>query len=42
MNPLKRLWRWIFRSSQSGRFVSRDYAERHPDVTSREKVDPPC
>lgn len=35
---LKALKRFIFRSAQTGRFVSRDYAERHPDVTTREEL----
>jgi len=30
--------RFIFRSSQTGRFVSRDYAAKHPDVTERERI----
>jgi hypothetical protein len=30
--------RRIWRSSITGKFVSRDYAEAHPDTTTREKV----
>ena len=32
-----RKW-WIYRSAQTGRFVSRDFAEHHPDVTTKEEV----
>ncbi len=39
MNPLKRLWRWIYRSAMDGRFVSRKYAEKHGDTTTRERID---
>lgn len=33
----KRLIFWRYRSAQTGRYVSRDYAERHPDVTVKER-----
>ncbi len=39
---IKRLKAWlgriIFRSSQTGQFVSQGYAEKHPDVTEKERV----
>lgn len=31
--------RVVFRSSVTGRFVSKEYAVDHPDTTQREKVD---
>lgn len=31
----RRVKRWLYRSSVTGRFVSRDYAEAHPDTTYR-------
>lgn len=36
IQTLKRLWnRW--RSAITGRFVSKDYAAKHPDTTIRER-----
>ena len=35
-DALKRLFR--YRSSQTGRFVTRQYAEKHPDVTEKERL----
>lgn len=32
------LGRIIYRSSQTGRFVSKSYAEKHPDVTEKERL----
>lgn len=37
MNLLRRFWR-RFRSAITGRFVSRTYAETHPETTVAEKV----
>ena len=40
MNPLhaiKRLVRWVYRSAITGRFVSKEYAERNPETTVRER-----
>lgn len=31
-----RKW-WAYRSSRTGKFVTRDYAERNPDTTQRER-----
>ncbi len=39
IRAIKRLWRWVWRSSQTGRFVPRSYAEAHPDVTQKERVE---
>lgn len=36
IRTLKRLW-YRFRSSITGKFVSKDYADKHPDTTQREK-----
>lgn len=33
--PKRRIWR----SSITGRFVSRAYAEQHPDTTQKERID---
>ena len=33
----KRKPRYIYRSAVTGKFVSRDYAEAHPDTTTREQ-----
>ncbi len=38
IKALKRAWRWLFRSAQTGRFVSKKYAEKHPDVTTKERL----
>lgn len=38
MNIVKRLIRWIYRSSITGKFVTRKYAEKHPDITVRERL----
>lgn len=32
---LKAIWRW--RSSITGKFVSKSYAEKHPDTTEKER-----
>lgn len=38
----KRLWnavrRYVFRSSITGKFVSEEYAEAHPDTTQKERL----
>ena len=31
----------VHRSSQSGRFVTERYADRHPDTTERERIKHP-
>lgn len=36
--PLKRLWRYVFRSSETGRYVTEEYAKEHPDTTQKERV----
>lgn len=35
---LKRVFRFVFRDASTGKFVSRDYAETHPDTTVKERV----
>lgn len=35
---IKRLFR--FRNSMTGRFVSKRFAEKHPDVTIKERIEP--
>lgn len=35
LNRARRVWR----SAITGRFVSREYAEAHPETTTKEKVD---
>jgi hypothetical protein len=35
---VKKLVRWLWRSSITGRFVSRKYAEKHGDTTVKERV----
>jgi hypothetical protein len=37
LNAVKRLFR--YRSSVTGRYVPREYAELHPNETQRERVD---
>jgi len=39
LNALKKLFRWVYRSAITGKFVSKEYAEAHPDSTVKEKVD---
>lgn len=34
----KALLHWRYRSSQTGKFVTREYAEHHPDVTEKERA----
>lgn len=34
---IRKLFRWLWRSAITGRFVSRDYAKAHPDTTTKEK-----
>lgn len=36
ISKLRKLIRWLYRSAQTGRFVSKTYAEKHPDVTTKE------
>ena len=35
---LKKLVSWRYRSSVTGKFVKREFAEAHPDTTQREKI----
>jgi len=39
LNVLKKLFRWVYRSAVTGKFVSKEYAEAHPDSTVKEKVE---
>jgi hypothetical protein len=34
---MRRKWRHLFRSSKTGRFVERGYAEHHPATTTEER-----
>lgn len=34
---MRRKWRHLFRSSKTGRFVDRGYAEHHPATTTEER-----
>lgn len=36
---LETIRRFRYRSSMTGRFVSREYAEKHPDVTEKERME---
>jgi hypothetical protein len=36
---IKSMLRWRWRSSETGRFVTKDYAEKHPATTQRERAD---
>lgn len=36
---VKRLFFWRYRSSVTGEYVTREYAERNPDTTQRERID---
>lgn len=36
---LEAIRRFRYRSSMTGRFVSREYAEKHPDVTEKERME---
>lgn len=33
----RRIIRWRYRSAQTGRYVTKDYADHHPDVTVKER-----
>lgn len=35
--PKRRWWRRIFRSAETGQFVTEEYAEEHPDETVGER-----
>lgn len=35
---IRKLFRWLWRSAVTGRFVSRAEAEAHPDTTTRERI----
>ena len=35
---IRKLIRWLYRSAVSGRFVSREEAEAHPESTVRERL----
>jgi hypothetical protein len=35
---IRRLFRWLWRSAVTGRFISRDEAEAHPATSVRERV----
>lgn len=39
MNKLKKWW-YRFRSAITGLFVTKEFAEKNPDTTVREKVKP--
>ena len=38
LNALKKLFRWVYRSAVTGKFVSEEYAKEHPDTTTKERV----
>jgi hypothetical protein len=38
LNALKKLFRWVYRSAVTGKFVSKEYAEEHPDSTVKERL----
>jgi hypothetical protein len=38
VNLLKRIIRWVYRSAVTGKFVSKKYAQDHPDTTTRERL----
>lgn len=35
---LKRVFRYIFRDAVTGKFVSKEFAESHPDTTVKERL----
>ena len=35
---IRRLIRWLWRSAVTGRFISREEAEAHPDTSVKERV----
>lgn len=37
LKHVKKLFRYLWRSAVTGKFVSRKYAEEHPDTTTRER-----
>jgi hypothetical protein len=37
---VRALLKWRWRSSITGRYVTKEFAETHPDTTQREKVQP--
>jgi hypothetical protein len=38
LGSIKKLFRWIYRSAVTGRFVSKDEAKAHKRTTVRERV----
>lgn len=34
----KRTWHYIYRDAKTGRLVTKEYAEKHPATTVRERV----
>jgi hypothetical protein len=34
---IRRLFRWLWRSAITGRFISREEAEEHPETSVKEK-----
>jgi hypothetical protein len=35
---IPRLYRWVYRDSGTGRFVDKDYADRNPTTTEKQRV----
>lgn len=38
IKQIAKLFRWVWRSAITGKFVSRKYAEEHPETTTKERV----
>lgn len=35
---IRRVFRYVFRSSVTGQYVTEDYAKKHPETTTKERV----